>query len=343
MMSTLIRCNALLVLAAVACEPHDDTVVAQPDEATPQQSPPAEQAAVRSWPLPIPLPFPVFLGGIDDDQPEYRSTASVTAYVNGFSILAHDPRTGDLGFAAVSGVPAAGAFMAGGDADIGIVAIGGKPNTAWRQRALDLLAAGKSPDDALAELVADPEGIDGKRQIVIIDKQGRTALYTGNSVLGNGVSSFTRSRGGCTIMACQVKPDYSTIDDMFTAFENSENLPLPERLLLALRAGWTSKRNGNAATHGSQIMAKPATAAALLVFRPHAGYDDADDRLVDVRVDLSSNAVPRLIRAYHAWTQAVLGPRLLELQRRLDPKVPIYQLNLQWSKRIRRRVPLGEQ
>jgi uncharacterized Ntn-hydrolase superfamily protein len=95
-----------------------------------------------------------------------------------YSIVARDAETGELGVAVQSR-----AFRAGSGVGWALPGIGAVASQAFSERSygplgLELLQAGKSPEQALAGLVAaDPDS--AVRQVAMVDAEGRTAVHTG--------------------------------------------------------------------------------------------------------------------------------------------------------------------
>src|ERR1700756_3892393 len=94
--------------------------------------------------------------------------------VNTFSIVGFDPSTGDLGIAVQSKFLAVGSVVPRARAGIGGLGHPSWANTAYGPRGLDLLAAGKSPEEALAALTGADERPQ-QRQAGIVDAHGRSA------------------------------------------------------------------------------------------------------------------------------------------------------------------------
>src|SRR5581483_3897987 len=67
-------------------------------------------------------------------------------------------------------------------AGIGAVATQSMVDPAYGPLALDLLAAGKTPEDALRGLVASDE-LQFTRQVALIDSGGRVAAHTGDKCI----------------------------------------------------------------------------------------------------------------------------------------------------------------
>src|SRR5258708_34764471 len=97
-----------------------------------------------------------------------------------FSICAFDPETGELGVAVQSKFLAVGAVVPFARAGVGAVATQAWANTSYGPRALDLLAAGKSPEEAIAAL----PGADDRpqqRQVGIASAPGPPSSVSGAS------------------------------------------------------------------------------------------------------------------------------------------------------------------
>jgi len=187
-----------------------------------------------------------------------------------FSIAARDPATGELGVAVASRFFAVGTVVPWARAGVGAVATQAYANTTFGPRGLDLLASGRTPQQALEALLADDAGRD-RRQVGLIAADGAAVTFT-----GPGTTPWAGGRSG---------PDYAiqgnilagerVVAEMERAFLASQGHgTLGERLYAALAAG--DKAGGD--SRGRQ-------SAALLVVRAGAGYGGYSDRAIDVRVD----------------------------------------------------------
>jgi uncharacterized Ntn-hydrolase superfamily protein len=94
-----------------------------------------------------------------------------------YSIVGRDERNGELGVAVQSRAFGVG-MCAWAFPGVGAIATQSFTERGYGPRGLDLLAAGASPSDALAELVAADEQRDF-RQVAFLAADGRTAAHTG--------------------------------------------------------------------------------------------------------------------------------------------------------------------
>jgi uncharacterized Ntn-hydrolase superfamily protein len=95
-----------------------------------------------------------------------------------YSIVARDAETGELGVGVQSQAFNTGAAVPWARPGVGAVATQSFTDRRYGWRGLELLSAGRSPDDTLAELVSE-DALPAFRQVGMIDAQGRTAQFTG--------------------------------------------------------------------------------------------------------------------------------------------------------------------
>jgi uncharacterized Ntn-hydrolase superfamily protein len=151
-----------------------------------------------------------------------------------FSIVAVDPAAGTCGAAVASKYPAVGKVVAFVRQGVGAFCTQHYSNTPWGPAALDLLADGNLPESVLVELLrADP--LPGKRQLALIDMQGRVAVHNPIAADPDGcwwgaLCGRFYSCQGNTLVGPQV------VIAMATAFEQTTG-HLADRLVAALLAG----------------------------------------------------------------------------------------------------------
>jgi uncharacterized Ntn-hydrolase superfamily protein len=210
--------------------------------------------------------------------------APVSEPVATFSIVAYDPETGDLGVAVQSKFFAVGSVVPWAKAGVGAIATQSYANTSYGPKALELLAAGKSPAEVMEMLTADDPG-KAQRQVGIVDAKGRSASFTGTECLAwaGGVADGHFAAQG-NILAGE-----AVVTEMARAFRETKGL-LGDRLLAALDAGQAAGGD----SRGMQ-------SAALLIVRDKGGYGGFNDRWCDLRVDDAPNPFVELRRLYNLW------------------------------------------
>jgi uncharacterized Ntn-hydrolase superfamily protein len=213
-----------------------------------------------------------------------------------FSIVARCARTGMLGTAVATAVPAVGALCPFVRAGVGAVSTQSWVNPYLAIDALDLMARGASGPDALRTVLEADAGRE-LRQIGIVDARGRSAAWSGadctawvGAIEGPGFAVQGNMLTGTAV-----------IEAMAAVYRTSEGLDLAERLMRALQAG--DAAGGD--RRGRQ-------SAALSVHHAEA-YP-----LVDVRVDDHVQPVTELRRVLDIAVLQTL-PFVLGMPTRTNP------------------------
>jgi uncharacterized Ntn-hydrolase superfamily protein len=168
-----------------------------------------------------------------------------------YSIVGRDAESGELGVAVQSRAFNTGAVVPWAAPGVGAVATQSYTEVSYGPLGLDLLRAGKSPAEALAELVA-ADADSAYRQVAILDAQGRVAVHVGASCIP--AAGFTAG-DGFSAQANMVDSE-RVWEAMAEAFERSAE-PLAERLLSALDAAeaaggdWRGRQAGAIVVVGS--------------------------------------------------------------------------------------------
>lgn len=201
-----------------------------------------------------------------------------------FSVTGRCARTGQLGVAVSTAVPAVGMlcpFVASG---VGAVATQSFVNPYLGIWGLEYMARGDSADDALAYLRAQDPGIQ-YRQLGIVDARGRAGAFSGNRC----DTWFGDRTGPNYAIAGNMLTGPETLEAMEASFKDAAELPLVERLLLSLQAGQDAggdKRGRQSAAvkvHGEEIYP-----------------------LIDLRVDEHPDPVPELRRVYEVAKESLI-------------------------------------
>ena len=147
-----------------------------------------------------------------------------------YSIVARDPESGALGVAVQSHWFSVGSVVSWARAGVGAVATQSIAEPAYGPDALDLLAEGVSPQDALDRLRGEDER-QVFRQVAVIDAHGRVATHTGSSCMAY---AGHESGEGYSVQA-NMMASAEVWPAMARAYEASSG-PLARRLIAALRA-----------------------------------------------------------------------------------------------------------
>lgn len=202
-----------------------------------------------------------------------------TKPINTFSIVGFDPATGESGVAVASKFLAAAAVVPWARAGAGAIATQSWANLEFGTKGLELLAAGKSAQEVLQELI-EADNDRAVRQVGIVDERGGSASYTGEECYDWA--------GGITgpNFACQgnILVSEETVTAMAIAFQTTRG-DLADRLVAALLAG--DEAGGD--NRGKQ-------SAGLLVVKEAGGYGGVTDKYIDLRVDDHKEPVRELAR-----------------------------------------------
>jgi uncharacterized Ntn-hydrolase superfamily protein len=216
-----------------------------------------------------------------------------------YSIVARCDRTGELGAAVASAVPAVGAICLFMRPGIGAVSTHSWLNPYLAFALLDGMAAGASAEEALsAAMVRDPAA--PFRQIGAIGAAGSGAAWTGaectawcgHVVAGDHAAQGNMLTGGAVLVA------------MSQAFSAARGLPLDERLLRALEAGQAA---------GGDKRGRQSAALAVI------GVEEY--RRVDLRVDEHPDPVAELRRVYEV-ARVQLAPFVAGMARKGEVASP---------------------
>ena len=149
-----------------------------------------------------------------------------------FSIVARDEATGELGVAVAAGQPAIGALVPHGFSQIGVLASQGLPNPLYGPQGLAQLGSGVNAACTLERLLSADKARAG-RQLIILDRFGRTAAWTGADC--DGYAGHLRADQ--VAVAGSFLAGHGVLQGMMNSWLKSQGKPLAKRLMLALLAG----------------------------------------------------------------------------------------------------------
>lgn len=210
-----------------------------------------------------------------------------------FSLVAHDPATGDLGVAVQSKFPNVRPVVPWAEAGVGAVATQSFANLSYGPRGLALLRNGASAEAAVRILLADDADRE-HRQVGVVDARGRAASWTGRACFAWAGGSAGGNAGGPGELVVgqgfaaqgNILVSQATVQALAATF-SSLGGDLAGRLVAALSAG--GRAGGD--RRGEQ-------SAALLVKRAGAGYDGSTDDLFDISIYDHAQPLAELERLY---------------------------------------------
>ncbi|HEY1480260.1 MAG TPA: DUF1028 domain-containing protein [Gaiellales bacterium] len=196
-----------------------------------------------------------------------------------FSLAGRDAETGMFGTVVASSSPCVAARCAHARAGAGAVASQNVTDPSLGPRLLSLLAAGEAAADAIAAVVADAPFAE-YRQLTAVDREGRTAIWSGERTLGTNAEA----QGVDCIAAGNLLASTRVPSAMVQAYESSAGAQLVERLVRALEAGLAA---------GGE--AGPVRSAGLVA------VDRVSWPVADLRVDWHDDPVSQLRTLWSVW------------------------------------------
>lgn len=149
-----------------------------------------------------------------------------------WSIVAKDPASGQFAVAVTTCAFAVGARVPFGCGGIGAVATQSFVNPLIGMDGLRLLQEGRSAEEALAIVVAADPGASN-RQAHIIDRDGRTAVFTGADCV-----DWSGSKAAPNVsVAGNMLAGPGVVSDTLASYLASAHLDFDDRLITALEAG----------------------------------------------------------------------------------------------------------
>jgi uncharacterized Ntn-hydrolase superfamily protein len=210
--------------------------------------------------------------------------------VHTFSIVARDPKTGEMGAAVQSHYFSVGPVVPWAEAGVGAICTQSLVDISYGPKGLELMRSGKAAADALSTLILKDDKRE-VRQVAMIDAKGNAAAWTGpRCIEAAGQEVGTGSRD-FSVQANLMAND-TVWPAMARAYREATG-DLADRMLAALEAG--QKAGGD--IRGMQ-------SAAIVVVKGTASQEPWKDRLFDLRVEDSPRPIEelkRLVRLRRAY------------------------------------------
>lgn len=204
-----------------------------------------------------------------------------------YSIVARDPRTGEMGVAVQSHWFSVGSVVSFAEAGVGAVATQSFVEISYGPLGLELMRAGKTAPEALTALLATDEHAD-VRQVAMVDRHGNVAAHTGARCI---VAAGHHEGDQFSVQANLMEKD-TVWGAMAEAYESAKG-DLTHRMLAALRA---------AQEEGGDI--RGMQSAAILVVPGTSEGAPWRERTVDLRVEdhlQPLDELDRLVRVHRAY------------------------------------------
>ncbi len=195
-----------------------------------------------------------------------------------FSIVAHDPATGQLGVAVQTHQMCVGAHIIWMEPGVGAAITQAMANLKFGPLAIALLREGLAPNNVIDGLVATDPG-KHQRQVAVITNEGEAAAWTGDNCIREAAHHVGE---GYSVQA-NMMTNPTVVPAMAEAFEKAGG-DLAARLMAALQA---------AQAEGGDI--RGMQSAALKVV-PGEGRALATTAVYDLRVDEHADPVTELAR-----------------------------------------------
>ena len=218
--------------------------------------------------------------------------------VHTYSIVARDPKTGEMGVAVQSHWFSVGSIVTWGGAGVGVVATQSFVDPSYGPLGLALMKAGKTAQQALDALKLADEHPE-VRQVAFLDVHGNVATHTGEKAIpGAGhIVGENFSVQANLMLNDKVWPA------MAKAYRESKG-DLAERMMAALEAAQNA---------GGDIRGKQS--AAMLIVKPKSTGRPWADRVLELRIEDHPEPIMelrRLIKVHRAYEHMNAGDLAIE-------------------------------
>ena len=218
--------------------------------------------------------------------------------VHTYSIVAHDPATGQLGVAVQSHWFSVGVLVPWAKAGVGAVATQSFVKVEYGPDGLKLMEQGFTAGQALKKLVSTDDG-EAVRQVAMIDIHGNVAAHTGKRC----IYAAGDQQGKNYSVQANLMEHETVWPAMAEAFESASG-DLADRMMAALTA---------AEARGGDIRGKQS--AAMLIVTGEPSGIPWKDKVLDLRIDDHPEPLQelrRLIRVHRAYQHANKGDLYVE-------------------------------
>lgn len=213
-----------------------------------------------------------------------------------FSIIARCPRSGQMGVAAATAMPAVGKLLTHAQAGVGAVATQARLNPYIGIDGLRLLQQGRSACE-VRDILADQDPRSEARQFAVLDREGRAATWTGKECLS---WAGAREHDGFSVQGNRLTGE-DILDALAATFRDTSGKSLDERFMEALEAA--------DALGGDRKGERSATIYIV---------DKEEYPLWDIRVDAHPDPFSELRRLHDIFCGKLI-PEILRMPTRANP------------------------
>ena len=208
-----------------------------------------------------------------------------------FSIIAMDPKTGEMGGAVQSRVFSVGNGVLWAESTVGVAATQAIVDVSYGAQALELLRKGVAAPDVIKQVLAndpnpDPErwSKDG-RQFAVLDAKGGIATHTGPKATTWAGGKMCAAPNICAAQG-NILAGSAVVDSMVARFERTEG-PLRMRLVAALEGGQSA---------GGDTRGQQSAAMIIVSTKKNCGIWLHNDVILRLQVDDSPEPIKELRR-----------------------------------------------
>lgn len=225
-------------------------------------------------------------------------------FAHTYSIVARDPKTGEMGVAVQSHWFSTGSMVTWAEPGVGAIATQSMVEVSYGPKGLEKLRNGKTAPEALKALLELDEGRE-VRQVAMVDAKGNVGVHTGSRC----IAEAGHQSGSQFSVQANMMLKNTVWSAMAKAYENTTG-DLADRLMAALDA---------AQAEGGDIRGKQS--AAMLVVSGEASDQPWTGILVDLRVEDHPEPLielRRLLNIQRAYQSMNRGDELLSEGKNLE-------------------------
>ena len=241
-----------------------------------------------------------------------QKPAKAETFAHTFSIVAQDPKTGEMAVGVQSHWFSVGTSVPWAKSGVGVVATQSFVDQRYGYEGLKLMENGRNALEALEELKEKDDGA-AFRQVAMLSVDGSIAAFTGEKCV-EAASHLIEDNYS---IQANMMEDENVVYAMRKAYEENSNLALAERIVAAMKAAQAS---------GGDIRGKQSS--ALIVVEKEAPEEPWQDKKIDLRVEDHKTPVEelsRLLNIHRAYEFMTEGDIAMENN---DPKAALEAYNV---------------